>query len=270
MLGSTFSSPRVRRRLLWLGVLALAAVAGVLVFVFVPNRSGGIKSVRTGTVQLVPRIRQVPVTAKRRAAIDALFDRFVPAAVARRDPVAARAYVTPNLRSQASLADWRAGTIPVPPFEPRGTTFHGWRTVYSYPKVVSVELTLQPKRAQDEVTSFSVNVNLVRGRWLVDSMYQLGTHGGATAPPPRQAAPAAGTKTINAVDQGLKGRLSPIWVLMPLGLLSLILLVPITLFTREWLANRRVARREGRRAREELPPLPQPRRDDDRTPTGRT
>jgi hypothetical protein len=257
-----FSSPRARRRLLWAGAVAVAALVGVLVFVLVPNKKGGLNSdtTETGTVQVVPHTREVPMTAKRRAAIDRLFDGFVPTAVARRDPVAARQYVTPNLRSQASLADWRAGTIPVPPFQPRGATFHGWRTVYSYPKTVSVELTLEPKRAQDEVTSFAVNLNLIRGRWLVDGMYQLGTHGGSAAPPPKQAAPASAPK-VSKADQGLKGQLGFIWILVPLGLLSLIVLVPIVLFARDWAADRRVARREGRRRRQELPPLPKRDRD---------
>ena len=70
----------------------------------------------------------MPVTPERHAAIDRLFDQFVPLAMARRDPVAARDYVTPNLRSQATLAEWRSGTIPVPPFEPAETPYNGWTT----------------------------------------------------------------------------------------------------------------------------------------------
>jgi hypothetical protein len=258
-----FSSPRARRRLLWAAGVAVAALAGVLVFALVPNKKGGLKSAttETGTVQVVPHTREVPMTPKRRAAINRLFDRFVPTAVARRNPVAARQYVTPNLRSQASLAEWRAGTIPVPPFQPRGTIFHGWRTIYSYPRTASVELTLEPKQAQDEVTSFAVNLNLLRGRWLVDGMYQLGTHGGSTAPPPKQTAPSSEPK-VSKSDQGLKGRLGFIWILVPVGLLSLIVLVPLALLARDALAYRRVAKREGRRSRQELPPLP--RRDRER------
>src|SRR5262249_60162821 len=83
-----------------------------------------------------------------------LLDGFVPTAIARRDPVGARAYVTPALRRQATMAEWRAGTIPVPPFDPAGTTFHGWTTIYSYPREASVELTLQPRRPRDPAGSF--------------------------------------------------------------------------------------------------------------------
>jgi hypothetical protein len=163
--------------------------------------------------------------------------------------------VTPALRSQATPAEWRAGTIPVPPYDPAGSTFHGWRTVYSYPRLVSVELTLQPARAQDAVTSFAVDVKRVGTRWLVDSMYELGTHGGVKAPPPKEAAPSPESKP-SPVDEGIKGRLGFIWILVPLGLLSLIVLVPLVLFSRDWLADRLVSRKYRGELRKELPPLP--------------
>ena len=248
-------SARTRRRLLWLAAICAAAIAGLLVFLLVPNKKGGIATpTQTAPVQRVPRVAQVPVTPERHAAIDRLFNRFVPLAMARRDPVAARAYVTPNLRSQATLADWRSGTIPVPPFEPK-PPYHGWTTVLSYPKLMSVELTLQPKLPQDPVTSYEVNLALVKGKWLVDGIYELGTHGGV-AEPPKQVAPATPQKPGSKVDNGLKGRLGLVWILIPLMLLSLIVIVPAAIFTRDWLADRRVMRRQGERLRKELPPLP--------------
>ena len=161
--------------------------------------------------------------------------------------------MTPNLRSQATLADWRSGTIPVPPFEPK-PPYDGWTTVLSYPKLMSVELTLQPKLPQDPVTSYEVNLALVKGKWLVDGIYELGTHGGV-AEPPKQVA-AATPQPNSKVDNGLKGRLGLVWILVPLMLLSLIVIVPATIFTRDWLADRRVMRRQGERLRKELPPLP--------------
>jgi hypothetical protein len=111
--GRMTMSARTRRRLRWLAAISAAGLAGLLVFLLVPNKKGGIATpTQTAPVQRVPRARQVPVTPQRHAAIDRLFDHFVPLAMARRDPVAARAYVTPNLREQATLADWRSGTIP--------------------------------------------------------------------------------------------------------------------------------------------------------------
>lgn len=250
-------SARKRRRLLWLGAICAAVFAGLLVFLLVPNKKGGIATpTQTAPVQRVPHLREVRVTPERHAAIDSLFDHFVPLAMARRDPVAARAYVTPNLRSQATLAEWRSGTIPVPPFEPK-PPYNGWTTVLAYPKLMSVELTLEPKLPQDPVTSYEVNLALVKGKWLVDGIYELGTHGGV-AQPPKQVA-AATPQPNGKGDNRLKGRLGLVWILVPLLLLSLIVLVPAAIFTRDWLADRRAMRRGRDRAREELPPLPRPR-----------
>jgi hypothetical protein len=255
--GGMTMSARTRRRLFWLAAIGAAAVVGVLVFLLVPNKKGGIATpTQTAPVQRVPHLREVPVTPERHAAIDRLFNRFVPLAMARRDSVAARDYVTPNMRSQATLAEWRSGTIPVPPFEPK-PPYDGWTTVLSYPKLMSVELTLQPKRPQDPVTSYEVNLSLVKDKWLVDGIYELGTHGGVAQPPKQVAAPTA--QPGGKVDNGLKGRLGFVWILVPLLLLSLIVIVPAAIFTRDWLADRRAMRGHG--TRKELPPLPRAPRD---------
>jgi hypothetical protein len=238
--------------------VAVAAGVAAVVVALLPEQRGGIaSSVRSGPVQTVARPREVPMTPQVRRRIDELFDHFIPAAIARRDPVGARAYVTPALRGQATVAEWRAGTIPVPPYDPAGTTFHGWTTIYSYPRSASVELTLEPKRQRDPVGSFVVNLKQVGSRWLVDGIYAHGTHGGQSA----AAAPdtAAEPTTTERVIGGSHGRLGVIWLLVPLGLLSLIVIIPVFVFSRDWLADRRVGRRYRRKLPKELPPLPRPR-----------
>jgi hypothetical protein len=55
---------------------------------------------------------------------------------------------------------------------------------------------------------------------------------------------------------GSRGRLSGTWLLVPLGLLSLIVIVPAVVFTRQWLSDRRVKRRHRGELTKELPPLP--------------
>lgn len=252
------SSHRARRRLLWAGALLVAAGVAALVIVLIPEHHGGIASpVGSGSVQTVAHPKQVRMTPQVRRHIDQLFDRFVPAAIARRDPVGARAYVTPALRGQATMAEWRAGTIPVPPFDPAGTTFHGWTPIYSYPREVSVELTLEPRRPRDPVGSFVVNLKQVGSRWLVDGIYAQGTHGGQN----ESAAPDANAEptTTEQVIGGSRGRIGAVWLLVPLGFLSLIVIVPVLVFGRDWLADRRVSRRHRRELSKELPPLPRSR-----------
>ena len=205
----------------------MAAGVAALVVALLPEHHGGIaSSVQSGPVQTVARPKQVRMTPQVRRRIDQLFDRFVPTAIARRDPVGARAYVTPALRGQATVGEWRMGTIPVPPYDPAGTTFH-------------------------------VNLKQVGSRWLVDGIYAHGTHGGQSA----AAAPdtAAEPTTTERVIGGSHGRLGAVWLLVPLGLLSLIVIVPVFVFSRDWLADRRVGRRYRRKLPKELPPLPRPR-----------
>ena len=238
--------------------MAVAAGAAALVVALLPEHHGGIaSSIQSGPVQTVAHPKEVRMTPLVRRRIDELFDRFVPAAIARRNPVGARAYVTPALRRQATAADWRAGTIPVPPYDAAGTTFHGWTTIYSYPRIVSVELTLQPKRPRDPVGSFVVNLKQVGSRWLVDGIYAHGTHGGQGAAPAPDT--AVEPTTTERVIGGSHGRLGAIWLLVPLALLSLIVIVPVLVFSRDWLADRRVGRRYRRELPKELPPLPRSR-----------
>jgi hypothetical protein len=249
-------SHRSRRRLLWAAALLVAAAAAALVVFLLPEHHGGIASpTEPGRVQTVARPKQVPIGAQARRQIDRLLDRFVPAAIARRDPLGARADATPALRRQATAAEWRAGTIPVPPFDPAGTTFHGWTTIYSYPGDASVRLTLEPRRPRSPVGSFVVNVKQVGSRWLVDSIYSEGTHGGESA---SSAPGAAEPTTTERVIGGSRGRIGAVWLLVPVGLLSLIVIVPLLVFGRDWLADRRV-RGGDRRQPKELPPLPRSR-----------
>ena len=256
-------SPRARRRLTWAAGVLVAVVVGVVIYLVVPNEHGGIATPQeTGTVQLVPRAKEVRVTARTRASIDSLFDRFVPAAIARRDPGSVRPYVTANLWSQATPEEWRAGSIPVPPYEPAGATFHGWSTLYSYRRLIGLRLTLQPKRPRGPVGSFVVNLRRVGPRWLIDEIYEEGLHGGAAAAP---STPKTAATTTAKPDTGLHGQIGGIWLLVPLGLLSLIVIVPAALFTRQWWTDSRVKRRHRAELSKELPPLPLP-RDRDQAP----
>lgn len=241
------------------GALLVAVGAAGLVVLLLPNDHGGIaSSTESGAAQLVRRQKQIRVTPRIRSSIDALFDQFVPRAIARRDPGSIRPLVTPSLWRQATPAEWRSGTIPVPPYDPAGASFHGWRTIYAFPRNVSVELTLEPRRAGDPVGSFVVGLKRIGSRWLVDGIYLEGTHGGASAAAAPTKTTGAQTTTTEHVVGGSRGRLSSVWMLVPLGLLSLIVIIPLAVFTCQWWSDRRVKRRYRGNLSKELPPLPRP------------
>ena len=259
-------SPRARRRLVWLGALVAAGAVAGLVFALLPNDKGGIATPTSNeSVQRIRQERQVPLTAASRAQINTLLDRFVPAAVARRDPAAAYDLVTPSMRAQTTRADWASGSIPAPTYDPSGTEFHGWRAVLSYPTQASIELMLQPGKTERDPAAFSVDLKRIKARWLVDGIYERASF-----------ATSAGTKTAGKTETtsskkvigGSRGRLGAIWFLVPLALLSLIVLVPTVIFLGGWIADRRVAKRYRDRQSKELPPLPR-RRDPERPPGSR-
>src|SRR4051794_41105725 len=137
-------SPRRRRRAAWLGgVLGVAAAVVVVVVLLFPNTSGsGPEHFSNTPVQTVEVEKQVPVTRARRAAVDALFDRFVPAAIERKDLGAAYDLVTAQGHSGETRKDWQHGQLPVYSYDAKGTTFHGWTVEGSYAKELDVELDL--------------------------------------------------------------------------------------------------------------------------------
>jgi len=66
------NSPRARRRLIVAAAVLVAAGAAVLVVLLIPNNHGGIASSSgTETVQLVKRQKQIRVTPRMRASINA-------------------------------------------------------------------------------------------------------------------------------------------------------------------------------------------------------
>jgi hypothetical protein len=247
-------SPRVRRRLLRLGAVAVVCGTAALVFVLLPNTNGHVKETFSNEpVQRVVRERQVPVTQSRRAQVNKLFDAFVPAAVARRDPGAAYDLVTPSFRAGASREAWRRGFLPVSFYQPRGRTFHGWTVDASFRTAMSVQLYMQPRNPKEGAVDYSVDLRRLHGRWLIDSLYQRAEYPPAVAAsqskaPPKAAAPPA------TLFRKAKGGL--MWILI-LAFFSLIVLVPLCVFAFQWFSTRRGRRRIAAEW-EPLPPLRKP------------
>jgi hypothetical protein len=244
-------SPRLRRRLLRLAAAAVLCLVAVLVVVLIPSTTGHQKETFSNEpVQRVVSERQVPVTSARRAQVNKLFDAFVPAAVERHDPEAAYDLATPIFRGGASRAAWRKGDLPVSFYEPRGRMFHGWTVDSSYRTTMSVQLYLQPRNPKDGPIDYSIDLRRLHGRWLIDSLYARATYAPVVSAerskePPKAAAPPA------TLFRQAKGGL--MWILI-LTFFSLIVAVPLGLFTVQWLSARR---RRSRLAAEwePLPPL---------------
>lgn len=186
--------------------------------------------------------RQVPLAPETRRAMNRLLDRFVPAAVERRDPAAAFDLVTPALRAGDSREDWADGAIPVTPYDARGTRFHEWWLRYSFPTEVDIQLILMPSEREPQgPLAFDVNFKRVGGQWLIDAFMAEATFAREDETARMMSvrdvnpdAPASGS-----VSRPDKPRLGSIWFLVPGLLLLLPLAAVIAWVVRELRWNRR-------------------------------
>jgi hypothetical protein len=253
IVGSVFASPRRRRRLAWGAGLAALVLVVVLAAKAMPEAEE--QPPETFSNQQVrndlANEKIVKLTRGDRTAINTTLDRFVPAAVARKNPVKAYAVSTPNLRSQATPRQWRAGDIPIHPFPARGHTFHGWTVNYAVRHHANVDLLVMPDLKKElRPIAFQIDLEKVRGKWLVDAVLPIAVF----APLPPQGNRGPMISTYDLVPSGVRGgasansRLSHAWFTVPFALVGGGLLLVIVLVLRGWVRDRRVRQRP-------LPPL---------------
>ena len=218
----------------WLGGFMGIAFAVLLLVIFFPNTSGSGPGHFSNTpVQRVQVEKQVPVTRQRRAAVNELFDRFVPAAIERKDPGAAYDLVTAQGHSGVTREEWRHGQLPVYAYDAKGTTFHGYIVEGSYAKEMDLELDLQPRSPKDAPVAYAVTLKQVGGRWLIDSIYPRTSYG--PVEPVKGGKEPVGGQPDASIPQAKTG---VAWLLIG-GLVVLILGVPAVFFVTQWWSGRR-------------------------------
>jgi hypothetical protein len=253
------SSARKRRRL---GIAAAVAAVGVGIWVLsllmpAPEHRSAAPNEK-GVNKVVGREHQVPLRRADRRELNRTLAAFIPAAVERKDPAAAYKLATPALQHAATRADWRRGEIPVYPYP--ASKRYDWTLNYSFRNDVSVDLFMQPKKGAD-IGPVAFTVEFKRGhdrRWRVDSFFPTAIFpkvedGGQ---PLSQA--DLGPGNVKGTSQTGKARVSPLFFLIPPGLLALVLLLPLVMFVRGKLREARSERIYAKSPRRTLPPLPKP------------
>jgi hypothetical protein len=247
-MGSLLASPRRRRRLAWAGALAGLAVVVAFAVKALPGAEPEPPETWSNerAVDVLANEKLVKVKARDRAEINATLDRFVPAAVARKNPAAAYAVSTPNLRRQATARQWRTGDIPVHPFPARGKRFHGWTVNYAMRHHVSLDLLVMPDlRKELRPIAFTIDMQKVKGRWLVDAVLPIAVF----APLPPQGNRGPVISTYDLVPTGVRGgastrsRLSHAWFVVPFALVGGGLLLVAGLAVRSAFRDRRIRQR---------------------------
>ena len=240
-------SPRRRKRVLIAGVVAGAALLATGLGLHFTNTAEPQKETfERGRVRIthdqVPK-RLLPAD---RQAILAVVHRFVRTAVAGKDLAAAYDLSTATLKGGVTRAQWARGENPIyhyPVFK------HGVRIAASYENDVMVQLYLRARSRKVEPLGVDVELKAVGAgparRWLVDYFQ------------PRATLVTAGDRPASGPepkDPGIGPHLTERWLLVPLGMFSLIVLLPIGLALKHWTAARAAERQYGRGR--ELPPLP--------------
>jgi hypothetical protein len=242
MTSLVFSSPR-RRRLTG-RVVAVFAVTGAIAaaIALLPTRSHVEPATTSqGAADLVSTPATVPVTAKRRHAIDTLLDRFLPPALERRDLDVARTLVTPSFAAGVTDAEWRRGQLPVLPYKPRDSRFRGWVVNYAYENEVSLDVLVHPSaKEQLGAIAFTTVVKRRHGRWLIDELVPAASFAKEKKAPRILAQPDFQPNMVMGATN--KSRLSATWLAVPAVVLATILLVPLVIVLLNVRRSRRATR----------------------------
>lgn len=241
------ASPRRRRRLAW-GLLALAAAATVAILAVLLPRGerlpgGELRPGGAGTETAVAK--PLKVTPAVRREIDVVVERFVHSAVLREDLDEAWELASPKLRTAVTRARWNAGDLPVFPFPREAFRVEDWRLRYSFDRTVVIDVMVLPKPdlAQRtlvygvELTAYGAGTSR---RLLVDTWFPETTlTSGSTPTTPKPAV----TLTFVPESPYTKGKLDARWLLVPLGVLALVVIFPLSLLVRGTVRRRRAERR---------------------------
>jgi hypothetical protein len=195
--------------------------------------------------------KTVRATAAEKASAYEVAVQFLNTAVRREHVERSYDLVTPNLRSGMTRKAWTTGAIPVMPFPVDSPRLSRWRVDFQHEDALGLIFLLFPeqKRHDYQPTSFFLDLKATghgkHRRWLVDYFAPA-----AASPQPADASARSDFNVNPAANGTLRegpGHLDSIWLILPLAILALIILVPVTFAVRGWLIGRR-ATREYRRA----------------------
>jgi hypothetical protein len=257
---SILHSYRWRRRLTFAAITL--GVAGPLIWLGVRYSQPGNPFNANGPTVANPVVaKNVPFTPPERRAVRRVLKEFISTAVVRHDPGKAWPIVGPTLKEGLTRKDWDRGDIPVVPYPAANKGWGDWSFVeYSQKaqqRTVGLEVYLFPK-PNSGWSAMSADVEVVkgkRGQWLVDYWMPKRFHG----PPAVAQSTKVKTKAKKlrerhaskkkkeapkaVVFQPQKPRARGAWWAIPVGLLALAIILPLTIGGFVWYRNRK-ARRE--------------------------
>ncbi|MBA3364176.1 MAG: hypothetical protein H0U03_00080 [Actinobacteria bacterium] len=244
------SSPRRRRRFGWLGAAALGVTAIVAGLTYSHSLSKPEAAGPTSADGWAPPAVEKRVRLTEQNRLDALTvaSEFVETAVARKRIAESWDLIVPSMKQGYTRKTWALGDIPVVPFPVHTAR---WRLDYSFRNSVGLKVALFPKPGSDvRAAVFNLDLRVIsrgpRRGWLVESWapnaLESASMGGG------QPMSVTGLPNLSAKGTSGTSRLSATWLLVPAGIFSLVLLIPLAIGINGWHRGAR-ARREYARAR---------------------
>ena len=240
------ASYRWRRRLIWL--TATAGIVGGLVAVGLawPNTAKHENVNPTGPLKInyanYATPKKVRLKVHDRTMALAVAARFIDSAVARKNVDRAWDLVTPTMRAGYTRDQWDTQDLPgIPPFPVASAR---WKLQFSDVKGVGFTMALFPTKASHQQAQvFMIGLHKVGApkhrHWLVDNWQAAPTTAGRVASSGGGSAAPGAFGSLAPSPTATKAKESPIWLLLPVGLLSLILIIPATVAGLNWYRARR-------------------------------
>jgi len=169
-----FSSPRAQRALYW--VSGIVFLAGVVAIITVYATRG---SSTPAAVNPPSNSSNTTPPKHVKAAADALgvARKFLETAPLRTNMAEAYTLVGPNLKAGTSPQEWKKGNNPVVPYPANNAKTTAMLVKSSHPNDLLLYVNLVPKPGMGyKPQAFSVELNKLNGRWVVNSFQPLYQH----------------------------------------------------------------------------------------------
>jgi len=235
-LKGVLASYRWRRRLLWLSAVAIVAGGAVAVGLIWPNTAEKEPVANGGPVHFKPEPKKTQLGVQDKAAALGVAVRFIDTAVVRKHLDDSWELAAPELRQGFTREQWDSGNIPVV-FYPAGPN-KKWALDYSDSSGVGFQIALFPRKgAHMQPLVFLISLHKGPDHWLVDQWQPAPSNVSATGSP--QTSGAFESALPNLSPATTKAKEGPVWLLVPLGILSLIIIIPATFVAVNWYRGHR-------------------------------
>jgi hypothetical protein len=214
------SSPRFRRRALKLsGLAAVAGVAALVSILFWNTGHTYDSPVRPNEPAVMPSVsHSISLSEKERRQVLDTAAHFVRTAVRREHTEESFDLVSEQLRSGFTRKQWAKGDIPVQPYPVDAAR---WKMDYTYDEEIGMSVYVIPRRGAQLVPMVFL-LSLTRaptGQWVVDSWVPRPGSSGSTPPTGQSWSSAAAPGSAASTTTAPSGRISGIWLTLPVLLL---------------------------------------------------